>query len=400
MFIDIRERIFSNQYMKMIESITGYFILVLISISFLLSDFRHGAFTFADYILIGVFLLLVITLRIRLSLNQIGILSGLGVMLLINGLIQMRYSDITTQSVLVTQSVKLLFYAGNMVLIFNFIKEDKLEKTFLNTNNYIALVSIVIGIYITIALYSNGRLPFEFFWEFTRSHPTSYEFQGNPNIIRTRSLFSEPAHFGYYLLVILGANLFNKQSYRPNIAIISVLSLGVLSTLSYSMVVGLILTMIMYLVITFKGRRLEWRNSYYWLFGFFSVLIVAFWNFISVTIIDRTRRIFSGQDPSTTNRLLESWQYVSSDTILIGNGIGHTPVITNNFAYILSDFGLMGFIPALVGTGFLFYLNIPFAVLVVLLNIFRGGYLSAPFWIVLLIFFLYSFKENDRERRE
>lgn len=386
----------SSLILKNSKSVLEYVILVLTSLAFLLSDFLHGGFSFADFIFAFILGLLIITANIRVRRKQAFWLSIPILISMLNIILLVQNGVSVSSSLLASQFIKILFYLLATTSVYNFIKDRRLEGKFLKISTVVALISILTGLYITFAIYSEGLLPYEFFWEFTRSHPTSYEFQGNPSIIRTRSLFSEPAHFGFFLLVILAANMFNKTGYKLNKPIIVFLILGIVSTLSYSMILGLLIVLFLYAVIYVKNNSIVWRR-YYWVYLVASLAILfIFWEFIFLTLIDRTMRIISGQDPSTTNRLFESWQYIGSNNWILGNGIGHTPVITNNFAYVLSDFGIVGFIPLLVFTGILIYINTPFAILFVLLNMFRGGYLSASFWIVLLYFFLYSFKEKEK----
>lgn len=377
------------------RNVLRHLILILTATAFLFSDFRLGSFTFSDFILMAITGLLAVSGKIRITRQQGFWILVILSFLLLHVILHIQRPEIFSRTVVVTQSVKVLFYLTALLAIYNFIIERSLQASFLKISTILAVLSVLIGVYITIAIYSDGRLPYEFFWNFTRTHPTSFEFQGNPDIIRTRSLFSEPAHLGYYLLVILSANLFNTMKIKTGPLMLGTLIMGILFTLSYSMILALAVVLAYYFISHSLKNGFNW-NKYHLIFIALVFLMgVIFWDFISVTLIDRSVRIVSGQDPSTTNRLLESWQYVDSSNILVGNGIGHTPVITNNFAYVLSDFGLIGFIPVMIFTGYLFHVNLPFAMLLVLLNMFRGGYLSAALWIVLLYFFVYSFKEKE-----
>ena len=119
------------------------------------------------------------------------------------------------------------------------------------------------------------------------------------------------------------------------------------------------------------------------------------WNVINITVIQRTLAIISGEDISARIRLINSWQYVSRDTLWMGNGIGQTPIITNVYAYILSDFGLIGFIGKLTFTAYISFKNWKFGIVFLLLNFAKGGYLSSGYWFMMIIFITYGLSKKD-----
>lgn len=372
-------------------------LLSLVGLAFLLSDFRYNGFTFADFLLMFMMLILFLSGQMRLTCKQGMIIAIIVSILIVNMVSSIKFNPDIIQRNLMTQSIKLSFYLITMMVLYNYIDRFNLRKSFLTINKVIAYASIVIGIYITLALYTGGELPYEFLWRFTRSHPTSYEFQGNPNIIRTRSLFSEPAHFGFYLNVILASILFNVQHYKKRLVDVVILVAGILTTLSYSMV-GIMLILLTYYSLAYvKEKKIRWSIRHTIIVGVIIVGLFIFWDYLYITLIERTLNILGGNDSSVTNRLFNSWQYVADQSLIYGNGISHTPTITNNFAYMLSDFGLIGFIPFILFTIYMLYVNVPFGLTFVMLNFSRGGYLAAPFWIVLLFYFLYSLKGNNRE---
>lgn len=396
----MKQQSFFHKWISLNESIQNSiapFLLVLLGTSFLISDFIFHYFSFADFIFMFISAFLFVTGQYRISSRQV-IWTAIPVLiLLVNIILSIQYNETAQMNTLLTQAIKGLFYLFVMIGLYNYIRRNELEEKFLTINIWIAMIGIMIGLYITIALYSDGRLPYEGLWEFTRSHPTSYEYQGNPSIIRTRSFFSEPAHFGFYLNIILTAYLFNKQEFRKNWVYICLLMIGLLSTLSYSMIAIMFIVLIIYFGRVFLKKSLEWSNWFIIPISIFGGLVLFFWDFINVTLIQRTFNILSGQDSSAVNRLFESWQYVNLENIWLGNGIGQTPVITNNYAYILSDFGLIGFVPAVLLTLWLLKRNYQFAIIFIFLNFFRGGYLSPAFWILCLFTFIYGFKHSVKQ---
>lgn len=371
--------------------------LFLIGLAFLISDFIHYHFSFADFIFIAVLPILFIMGQYRIYAEQVKWLFTPVLVLLINIILSVQHIPGIETTVLVTQSIKGLFYLFALVGLYNYIRRNQEEERFLKVNNVLAIFSVCIGVYITIALYSDGRLPFEGLWHFTRSHPTSYEFQGNSDIIRTRSLFSEPAHFGFYLNSLLACNLFNKQKFEKQWLAILFLVVGVMITLSYSMIGIMFLILLVYLISMVRQGKVVFQKKKLAIIPLVLLVLLMFWDVIDETLIQRTLRIFSGDDSSAFNRMIESWEYVSPSHWWLGNGIGHTPTITNNFAYVLSDFGIIGFIPAVIFTIWLLVLNLPIALVYVMLNISRGGYLSPTFWLLTLFTLLYSAKQRENE---
>lgn len=397
MFNRLQNQLEANPPLSLYKVVLSNVLLSLTAFAFLFSDFRHGAFTFADYILILVMGIVLFSLQLQIKPNQIKVLIFVGLILLVNIGYSLYFNDTVSFNNLMTQSIKLLFYATTVIALYNYIDRNNLSHSFLTINKFVAFFSILIGLYITIAIYSDGLLPYEGLWHFTRRHPTSYEFQGNPNIIRTRSFFSEPAHFGYYLNIILASILFNVRNYKKKLSEITILIIGILLTMSFSMVVIMTVIIALFTLLQLKENGFKWKKEYYLVIGFFIFLIIIFWEFLFVTIILRTLNIMSGTDNSATNRMIESWQYVGEQSVIFGNGISHTPTITNNFAYIISDLGLIGFVPFLIAVLYMIYKNFPMGIVFVMLNFSRGGYLAAPFWLVLLFYYLYSI-ENDRDK--
>src|SRR5699024_10554292 len=106
--------------------------------------------------------------------------------------------------------------------------------------------------------------------------------------------------------------------------------------------------------------------------------------------VDRFERITSGEDTSANARLLGSWEYVNDDNFFTGNGIGSTPPIFNNYAYIITELGIVPLILVVILTYSIFRRNIYFGLYFVYFTAAKGCYLSAFYWLFLALFFLYS----------
>ncbi|MDN6291298.1 MAG: hypothetical protein L0J63_13625, partial [Tetragenococcus koreensis] len=173
-------------------------------------------------------------------------------------------------------------------------------------------------------------------------------------------------------------------------------SVGILLTLSYSMILVFISINIIQFVLSLIKNDLSWSNWYFLPMVIFGAFIAYFWEFIDVTIIERTKSILSGEDGSANIRLFGAWMYVEQERLLFGNGIGHTPPITNIYAYILSDFGLVGFLPYLGFTVYILMKGLPVFIFFVMMNMSKGGYLNPSFWLFLLFIFLYGLTRNQQ----
>ena len=168
-------------------------LLFLLSSSFALTDWMFGIFTFTEYVLLFIGGCLVISGHYQIKLNQIKwILLIIGV-ILANILINELNNEPFVLKVGLAGLIKVTFYLMVNVGLYNYVMNYGLEEKLLKMMNSVAVVVGIIGIYITIALYSDGLLPYEFFWTYTRTDVLSYSFNAIENLVRTRSVFSEPS---------------------------------------------------------------------------------------------------------------------------------------------------------------------------------------------------------------
>lgn len=193
---------FNQKYHK----IWSVFILALMSVSFVVTDWMIGIFTLSDYIFTIVGISLIISGNYKIKRKQLlWILLVLSV-IAANLIMNIHYNEDFILKTGLAAFIRVTYYTALVVGVYNYVKEQKLEAQFLKILNIIAVIVCFIGIYITIALYSNDQLPYEFFWTFTRTDLLSYAFNENLDFIRTRSVFSEPAYLGYFLNIILAMN--------------------------------------------------------------------------------------------------------------------------------------------------------------------------------------------------
>lgn len=377
----------------------GYFFSLMIGLSFLLFDWTLTYFPISDYLLGFTFIVLFVTGQFKLYRKQWAWLSIPIIIILINIILTYFLNDYWVDNTLLISSlIKLSFYTIFIFSFYNYYTKHLYQNILLKVNVIIAIISVIIALYIIVALYSEGLLPYEGLWKFTRTDPKSYLFE-QTNIVRARSLFSEPAHLGYYLNTLLACILFNKESININIWGVVTLVIGVMLSMSYSAIGILAIIIGMYFILKLINKEVR-LNKYSILIPIlFGLLLVVFWDFIEVTIIERTVSILSGEDGSAWTRLSASWNYIEPNRWWFGNGVGHSPPITNVFAYILTDFGIIGFIPYIIFTIWMLYMNFPMGIVFILLNFAKGGYLTPAFCLMIFFLVLYSKKTSLSESK-
>lgn len=364
-------------------------ILFLMSISFVVTDWMIGIFTLADYIFAVVGVSLLVSGNYRVRRNQLlWVLLLLGV-IVANIVMNVNLNEQFVLKTGVAALIRITYYAGLVVGVYNYVKDQELEARFLKILNIVAVAVCVIGVYITIALYSQGDLPHEFFWKFTRTDLLSYAFNENPAFIRTRSIFSEPAYLGFFLNIILAMNYFNKVNVKVHKGFSLVLTLTLLLTFSYSAIGIMVMIQVLNILKRMNFRSLNWTKKTTIYVLLFLVVIFLSWDLINETIIKRTADILSGEDGSAYFRIIRSWDFVNTEHIFLGNGIGHTPNVWNVYAYILSDLGLIAFILSCLFSLYLLLVNFRLGLVFVALNFQKGGYLNPAFSILLLLIFIY-----------
>ncbi|MDN5372789.1 MAG: hypothetical protein PWR19_1835 [Carnobacterium sp.] len=364
-------------------------ILFLMSLSFVVTDWMIGIFTLSDYIFALVGIILFISGNYKVKRKQLlWILLVLGV-IAANIIMNAYYNESFVLKTGLAALIRVTYYAALVVGVFNYVKEQKLETQFLKILNIIAVIVCFIGIYITLALYSNGQLPYEFFWTFTRTDLLSYAFNENTAFIRTRSIFSEPAYLGYFLNIILAMNYFNKVNVKIKKGFTILITLTLFLTFSYSAIGIMLMIQGVYFIDKINLKKFKWtKKTVLYLLLFIAVVIFS-WDLINETIINRTVDIISGEDGSAYFRIIRSWDYVNTEHIFLGNGIGHTPNIWNIYAYILSDLGLVAFLLSCLFSIYTLFKNFRMGLVFIALNFQKGGYLNPAFSIFLLLIFIY-----------
>lgn len=377
----------------------GNVFIMIMCLAFVLSDWMIGIFSFSDYLFGALFLMMVLSNNFKIRPKQYKWLIIVLTIIVFNILQNYFINDAFILKTGLAGLIKITTYTVVITSFYNFIDRHSLEEKLMKSMNITALIVCLIGFYISLALYTNGNLPYEFFWHFTRTDSISYLFEGSENLYRIRSVFSEPSYLGYYLTIILGVNLFNKQYIKTNILFLLLLILTIISTFSYSSIgiMMLILVLQFFSVETFKNMKHKKLDYFYIVLTLIALgsLIFITKDIIQVTLIDRTSDILAGKDSSASARLLESWQYINTNHLISGNGIGHTPDIWNVYAYFLSDLGLAAFLGLVLFSGYLVKINYKLGILFIALNFQKGGYLAAPFYILIVLIFIFAYKKKS-----
>lgn len=371
------------------RSIIDKILLLLIPLGFIVSDWMIGPFSFGD-IIFGILITgLLVSKNIYLNRKDYFLLASLLLYLLILYYIAPRFNPIFVFKSARAANVKIMFFTLTALLSYRFIRKKELEKDLIKLLNYTSIFIIVVGIYMTIAIYTDA-LPYEFIWSFTRSDKASYLFR---ETIRMRSFFSEPAHLGFFLNTILGLNFFSDYRTKYNVLINSLLLFGVLLTFSYSSIsISVVFVFIKLCILIKNGDILQLDVRLWLVLGFIASFIIIYFSgeYIYRTFILRTLLILQGEDGSAIHRFFGSWDYITRETMFFGNGAGNTPPITNNFAYMFSDLGLFTFIISIIFTGYIVWNNIGLGIVFIILNFQKGGYLSPTFPILVLLIMIYT----------
>lgn len=371
-------------------------LIVLLVWVMILSDWSVLNVSFGDFLLVGIVLLLLSNVPIDFSKKQqqLFIISTSSIILITLLAYITGPADMNIK-LLLFSNVKLMFYIGTVMMIYNYISSRGLKPKFVRINTYMSLLVIAIGIVIIYFILTDQLDILHKIWYFTRIDDRSYHL-GSSDIIRMRSLFAEPAHLGFYLNISLYFVLKQRNKYWLVYTVL--ISIGIVLTLSYSMIMigsWLIMSTIAKHV---KLSQFKWDGRYLIVVAVMLLIALIFGEFLYEAIYIRTLNILSGEDGSAIARLMGSWQQIDSGHLLFGVGAAHSINITNMYAYALSDFGRIGLLGLLAGTGIIFTFGLREGVFFTLMNISKGGYLNPLFWLFILVIGLTNFNHKHTNR--
>lgn len=371
-------------------------LIVLLVWVMILSDWSVLNVSFGDFLLVGIVLLLLSNVPIDFSKKQqwLFIISTSSIILITLLAYITGPADMNIK-LLLFSNVKLMFYIGMVMMIYNYISSRGLKPKFVRVNTYMSLLVIAIGIVIIYLILTDQLDILHKIWHFTRIDDRSYHL-GSSEIIRMRSLFAEPAHLGFYLNISLYFVLKQRNKYWLVYTVL--ISIGIVLTLSYSMIMigsWLIMSTIAKHV---KLSQFKWDGRYLIVVAVMLLIALIFGEFLYEAIYIRTLNILSGEDGSAIARLMGSWQQIDSAHLLFGVGAAHSTNITNMYAYALSDFGIIGLLGLLAGTGIIFTFGLREGIFFTLMNISKGGYLNPLFWLFILVIGLTNFNHKHTNR--
>lgn len=379
-------------YKKYYQSI----VLVMLAISFVTIDMMINLFSISDIILIPLVPVIFLSSYKQISNSHKKFFIGAVSFVLLNTALQYIYNPNLSTNAAIYGTVKIIFYATLFISVITFVRINQLEGFLIVINTKLALLAIVIGIYINLAIYT-GSLPYESLWMFLRTDPQSFYFRGSDNLIRMRSLFNEPAHFGFYLNTIIGINFFSSHI-KFNPVVVFVLILGVIMTFSFSSII--ILSFLIIILLFYKQPSAMNQVNKTHLITMAIMAAITFFLFkewMEETIVVRFNDIVTGQDNSAIQRIMGSWTYISRENLILGTGIGNAPILFNNYAYFFTEMGLGGALFAILGSLYVISINAGLGLLLVFLNFQKGGYLSASFTLSLLFIYLSIQRKEKNE---
>lgn len=369
-------------------------LIISIVLSFTLSDWMLGLFTFTEYILGGIMLVAFLAGKFRLYINQIKWISILvGVIALHSILLELTAQEINYR-VTVIATIKFLFYLINIIWITNLIKDLNLETFFLLVVNSMAVVILILGVYIAAAVYlevnTEIELPYAFLLRFTRLD--GHLFRRDIPIVRMKSIFEEPAHLGFYLNSILSVNIFGSSRLNIGKVFNLFLIIGILMTMSYSAIAIMLTILLVKFIIKLFNKDFAYTVNYKVIIIALIITITVFMfrEVLFTTFVRRTMELLDGTETSGNERLLESWRYITRENLLLGLGFMQSPgYLWNNYAYAITEMGVIGL--AIIGgfNLFLFKNNIGLGLVFLLLNFAKGGYLSSSYWFLILLILIY-----------
>lgn len=373
--------------------------LVLFCIAISVSDWKYNEISISDSIILIILLSLVVVKNAKITNIQITIISILIFSTLVQSLISINLYKTTMNFTIISGNVKLVLYMTFFFVFINYCKEFNYKKKLIRYVEKTTLVLIFLGFYINLSVYLNDILNHQILWTFTRNDPASYLYSGGySNIIRMRSIFSEPANFGIYLNFVLSIFIFgrNAKERNKNIEFISIVS--IICTFSFGSIITMLLIKIVDVLKNSNLRELIKSKMSYLLLIAFSFIVFYFRENIETTILLRFSNILNGDDLSATSRLLFSWQNINN--IFIGNGFGNSGILYNVYAYILSDLGILFFLIYLMISFKIVKSNFWLGTIFVMINFQKGGYLGPMFWMMLILIFIYIQKNEYNEEKK
>lgn len=375
----------AGNWMKIIDrhrNVINLIVLFFTGLSFVLSDWLAGPFSFGEYIIFFVLCIFLFTWSIYIKKNDIFLFIFLNFFVLTNIFLSEQLNHMFGITAGIAAFIKIIFYLCFLFLTYRYMQEFHLKEFYLKLLNILSVIVVGIGLYIVIAIYTES-LPYKFFWTFTRSDIASYYFR---HTVRMRSVFAEPAHLGYFLNMVLGLNFFTNEGKDISKWMNLILTIGVILTFSYSSIAIMVALCIMMFVRNLFFVKKRFRFNYKILLFLLIILIVVFLSrdFLYRTFVLRTIQIIQGEDGSALNRFLGSWSYINKVFLFIGNGAGNTPPVTNIYAYMLSDFGILAFLISVALSLVLVFKNVGVGIMFILLNFQKGGYLAPAFWVLVL----------------
>lgn len=257
-----------------------------------------------------------------------------------------------------------------------------------------AVVILLLGVYIATAVYlevnTEIELPYAFLLRFTRLD--GHLFRRDIPIVRMKSIFEEPAHLGYYLNSILSVNVFGTFRLDKGRMFNLFLIVGILMTMSYSAIVITMTILLIKLVYKILKKDIAFSVNYKVIFPALIIVIIVFIfrDVLFTTFIRRTMELLDGTETSGYERLFDSWRYITRENLLLGVGFMHSQgYLWNNYAYAITEMGVIGL--AIIGGFNLFLLksNIGLGLVFLLLNFAKGGYLSSSYWFLILLILIY-----------
>lgn len=387
-----------EQY-KSRNKLLEYSLLAIVVLSFMLSDWMLGIFTFTEYIIGIALTAAVLTGKFRIYLRQIKWLLLLLSTISIHSFILNSLGTELNIRLIIISLIKLLFYFIVVSWIINLINDLNHKYSFLFIVNIAAVVVFILGVYIALSVYlelhTEISLPYERLLMYTRLD--GHLFRRDLPIVRMKSIFEEPAHLGYFLNTVLSVNILGPIKVEKSILFNSLLIIGIIMTMSYSAIAIMISIIVIKIFSVLLGKEFNPKMDYKLIIIALVPLLIIFLfrDVLYTTFIVRTLELIDGTETSGYERLFDSWRFVNQSNFILGLGFMQSPgSLWNNYAYMLTELGVLGIS---ILTGFNLFIakrNAGLGLIFLFMNFAKGGYLSSSYWLLILLILLYSRESN------
>lgn len=307
------------------------------------------------------------------------------------------HRDYFSLSSFINNFIRLTFYTVGFVVVPEYLKKFRRLELFIKNSQYVLIIISIMSI-IEFLFYLKH---IDIKWGI----PGLSDF-GNPDNMRIKAVFSEPAHLSIFIGTFLGTNMefYRNEKFSKLFKITVVLSLFAL-IISMSLIGILVLITIVILLFFFRERTLNQKISaiILMILGVTIVLMIMMNSKIfQENIISRLENTANVEDSSGIQRVLGAYEYTYvsiKNSWFFGEGFGQLEAyfqtisdplifywsgmkggINNIFGSLIIQFGIIGFLLFIRFSSLVFKKSIIVFTLFILFCFSWGFYNTPLFW--------------------